>query len=104
MKGRTPTVAESKHMNAVASYGCIVCYLFHGVYSPAAIHHIDGKTKPGAHFKVLGLCGLHHQGGKDCTEYTSRHPYKARFKARYGTEQELLEKTNELIGVENDND
>lgn len=86
-------------MNAVAEAGCIICKLFHGVYSPAAIHHVDGKTKPGAHFKTLGLCGLHHQGGNDCQEYTSRHPYKARFEARYGSEAELMEKTKRLLEI-----
>ena len=97
VKGRSPTAAEKAHMSAVADLGCIVCKLFHSVYSPAAIHHCDGKTKVGAHFKVLGLCGLHHQGGNDCPEYVSRHPYKARFERRYATEEELMEKTRELL-------
>jgi hypothetical protein len=30
-------------------------------------------------------------------EYTSRHPYKKRFEARYGTEAELLEETNRRL-------
>ena len=97
IKGRTPTAAEKRHMQAVADAGCVICELFHGVYSPAAIHHVDGKTKPDAHFKILGLCYLHHQGGNDCAEYVSRHPYKARFEKRYGTEEELMEKTKELL-------
>lgn len=96
--GRKPTAAEHKHMQAVAELGCIVCRLHHHTYSPACIHHVDGKTKPGAHFKVLGLCYLHHQGGNDCEEYTSRHPYKKRFEERYGTEEYLMQKTAELLG------
>jgi len=56
MKGRTPTTAERRHMAAVAALGCVVCRREFGVYSPAAIHHTDGKTKPGAHMKSLGLC------------------------------------------------
>jgi len=97
MKGRKPTEAEKKFMDSVASLGCIVCKL-EGVYSPASIHHIEGRTKKGAHFKILGLCWFHHQSGTDDHTHTSRHPHKAAFERRYGTEYELLEKTKELIG------
>ena len=92
MKSRNPTAEEKRWMSSISQIGCIVCLLEHEVYSPAMIHHIDGKVKPGAHFKTLPLCFNHHQSGKDCEEYTSRHPYKARFEARYGAELELLEK------------
>jgi hypothetical protein len=97
MKGRNPTAAEKRHMDKVASLGCIVCKWHHGVYSPAVIHHIDGKTKPEAHFNVLPLCPLHHNSKEDNEHYTSRHDFKNRFEARYGTEQELLGRVNELI-------
>lgn len=97
MKGRTPTADEKRHMTAVSALGCIVCRLFMQTYSPAEIHHTDGKTKPGAHFKVLGLCHWHHRGGNDCETYTSRHPFKTEFEARYGSEQELMDKTAELL-------
>jgi len=97
--GRTPTKEERKHMDALVSLGCIVCRLHHGCYTPATVHHIAGKTKPGAHLLTLGLCGIHHQGGRDCQEYTSRHPYKAAFERRYGTEMELLEACRELVGL-----
>lgn len=90
MKGRNPTADEAAHMARVASLGCIVCLLHHGTSSPASIHHIDGRTKPGAHYHVLPLCFLHHQGGADCDEYTSRHPHKKRFERRYGTEIDLM--------------
>lgn len=56
MRGRAPTAEERRHMAAVAELGCVVCRREFGVYSPAAIHHTDGKTKPGAHMRVLGLC------------------------------------------------
>ena len=75
-------------MDAVRGLGCIVCAPYG--FRPAAIHHVDGKTKPDAHFKVLPLCWDHHQGGNDDGAFISRHPYKARFEAAYGTETELL--------------
>ena len=90
MKGRTPTSDEKAHMSKVAALGCICCLNEMGVQSPAEIHHIDGKTKPGAHYHVLPLCYLHHRAGVDCDEYTSRHPDKRRFERRYGTEIDLL--------------
>jgi hypothetical protein len=97
MKGRKPTAAEKKHMASVAELGCIVCKLYMRTYTPAEIHHIDGKTKAGAHFRVLGLCYWHHRGGMHCETYTSRHPFKTEFEECYGTEAELLAKTRELL-------
>lgn len=96
MKGRNPTVAEKKHMDKVSQLGCIVC-LKHGLgYVPCEIHHIYGKTKKDTHFKVLPLCFEHHRRGGD-KEPISRHPYKARFVAAYGTEEELLAEVNDQI-------
>lgn len=99
MKGRQPTAEEKRHMKKVAALGCIVCLLFEEVFTPASIHHMEGKTKPGAHFKALPLCFRHHQEGSCCDEWVSRHPHKARFEERYGTEEQLLEHVNKLIGV-----
>lgn len=45
MKGRTPTKLEVKWMRAIADFGCVVCYNQGFFDVPAAIHHIDGKTK-----------------------------------------------------------
>lgn len=97
MKGRTPTVDEMEHMKKVAALGCIACWVGLGIRTEATVHHCDGKTKPGAHFKVLPLCGLHHQGGKDCDEYTSVHPFKSAFHRRYGAERDLLAMVNSAI-------
>lgn len=98
MKGRSPTADEQRYMDAATRLGCIVCCLHHDTYSPATVHHIDGKTKPGAHFRSIPLCYLHHQGGADCAEYVSRHPYKKRFEVRYGSEHHLLAETRRRIG------
>lgn len=81
-------------MDKVAELGCIVCKLFHSVYSPAAIHHTDGKTKSGVHFKVLPLCGAHHQTGG---YGVALHAGKKEFERKYGTEQELLQKVKDLL-------
>ena len=57
---------------------------------PVSIHHIDGRTKPGAHRKVLPLCAGHHQDGTgNDKSRIAVHPYKRRFEARYGSQMEL---------------
>lgn len=91
MKGRTPTKAERELHNRMAALGCIACRIDGHFVELVSIHHIDGRTKPDAHRKVLPLCGPHHQ--HDDTDPAGRigvHPYKARFEDRYGTQQELL--------------
>ena len=96
MKGRTPTKKELAHMNKVRELGGIVCRNNGYLFSPAEIHHIEGKTKEGAHLKVLPLCFAHHRrGGKE--QPISRHPYKKRFEKAYGTEAELLKQVEELL-------
>jgi hypothetical protein len=100
MKGRPPTADEERFMSAIASLGCLACAK-DGVENPwISIHHIDGRTKPGAHFLVLGLCAPHHQ--QDDTDQMGRvsvHGKKKQFEARYGTQYELLAEASELLKV-----
>ena len=99
MKGRKPSTDEQEWLTAICDLGCCVCLLFHETYSPCMPHHIDGKTKPGAHFKSIGLCHNHHQGGYDDDVCVSRHTNKTSFEAKYGTEKELLEQVKGIMGV-----
>ena len=100
MQGRTPNKKEKQWMDSISNFGCIVCKLFYQCDSPAEIHHIDGKTKPGAHLKTLPLCYKHHREGVNNDMYVSRHPFKKEFEKRYGKQYDLLERLQELI--END--
>lgn len=88
---RTPTVEERRWMQFVVSYGCIACRLDGLPPRPTAVHHIlRGSVRMGHKF-TLPLCDPgHHQGGQQFG-MVSRHPDKARFEARYGTELQLLE-------------
>lgn len=101
MKGRTPTADEQRFMNAIASLGCLACAK-DGITNPwISLHHIDGRTKPGAHFEVLGLCASHHQqDDSDPTRRLSVHGHKAQFEARYGTQYELLAEAKAKLGLE----
>ena len=77
--------------------GCIACRAYGIRNTHVSIHHIDGRTKPGAHMKVLPLCDRHHQTGGEAAP--SIHPWKARFEAKYGKQMALLERCKELIAM-----
>jgi hypothetical protein len=97
MQSRTPTKEEKEWMNKVADMGCIVCSEFYGADSPAEVHHLDGKTKKGAHLLTIPLCYRHHREGANNKMYVSRHPYLYEFEKRYGTQESLLEKVKEYV-------
>ena len=88
MKGRTPSKADRKLWDELAQLGCIACRK-DGRFNPmVSIHHIDGRTKPGAHQKVLPLCFHHHQG--DGRVVPAIHGNKAQFERLYGQQEQLL--------------
>lgn len=99
MKGRSPTKQELALHHDMAGIGCIACLLDGRVNPWVSIHHIDGRTKPDAHKKVLPLCAPHHQ--QDDTDPLGRiavHPNKAQFEAKYGPQSELLAQVMQRIG------
>ena len=97
MKGRTPNKAEQDYFDKVRDSGCIICDIFHNTYTPGVPHHLDGKTKPGAHYKTICLCWNHHQSNDSNPAYESVHGNKTRFEKRYMTQDELLVTTNRVI-------
>lgn len=98
MKGRAPTAAEQRFMNAIAQLGCIACLKDGRANSHISLHHIDGRTKPGAHFLVLPLCAPHHQqDDSDPAQRISVHGWKTRFEAKYGTQVELRDECIALL-------
>jgi len=94
MKGRNPTPLEKKHMAKVAAIGCIVCRHYMGVFSPASVHHIEGKTSPGAHYNVIPLCPEHHQHGE---HGPARHKNKAEFVEAFGEEYFLKKLVKDIL-------
>lgn len=97
MKGKTPTKAEKEFHDRLCGLGCIACFL-DGRHNPTvSVHHIDGRTKPGAHMKVLPLCAGHHQDGTGIPGLVAVHPYKARFEKLYGRQEEILSLCHELL-------
>lgn len=98
LSGKKPTVAEKKRLDIICEFGCIVCYMYLNEYSPALPHHIDGKTKPGAHYKTIPLCDSHHSPYG--YEGVALHKNKHQFVKRFGTELILLNDINHLIGFD----
>lgn len=88
-----PTVAEAAWMDRISAFGCIACHIDGHPGTPSAVHHILRAGRRMGHLFTIPLCDPgHHQGGQTDGKI-SRHPWKARFEARYGSEMELLERT-----------
>lgn len=89
MKGRAPTVGQSRFHDLLCSrLGCVACRLDGRTNTYCSVHHIDGRTKPHAHWLVLPLCGGHHQD--DGRGLIAIHPWKTRFEKKYGRQIDLL--------------
>ena len=97
MKGKTPTKAERQLHDQLASLGCIACRKDGIANHQVSIHHVDGRTKPGAHTQVLPLCAGHHQDGTGAPGLIAVHPWKARFEKRYGSQADLVAECMELL-------
>ena len=91
MKGSTPTRADKSLHDRMAALGCVACAIDGNHNTHVSIHHIDGRTKPGAHRKALPLCAGHHQDGTGADKtMIAVHPWKKRFEQRYGSQFTLL--------------
>ena len=72
--------------------GCIACYKDHGVFgTPAHAHHLLSGGRRISHLHTIGLCELHHVGADGI------HTRKRWVRDTYGTDNELLALTNELL-------
>lgn len=91
------TKAESAWMDAICQLGCIICRLFHNVFSPAEPHHMLSGGRRRGHLFTIPLCFLHHRSGRNDAQVVSRDQNQQRFEKRYGTEDSLLAKTRELV-------
>lgn len=104
MKGKTPSAEQKRYHDMLAQHiGCIACHrdtAGHERNHQVSIHHVDGRTKPNAHWLVLPLCAGHHQDGTGAPGLIAVHPYKARFEQRYGNQHSLMvDCALQLIGM-----
>lgn len=80
--------------------GCIACRIL-GVYSFADVHHILTGGRRTGHQDTIPLCPWHHRGV--LPPHEDMGPSLANgskpFHARFGRQEELLAKVNDLIGA-----
>lgn len=98
MQGRPVSPAEKLLHDRIAQMGCVACRQDGKLNTWVSIHHVHGRTKPGAHMQVLPLCAGHHVG--DGTDTISVHPWKKRFEERYGKQDDLVAAQWAELGVE----
>lgn len=98
---RAVTAEERELWDAMAKQvGCIACRIEGHFNDYVSIHHIDGRTKPGCHKRVLPLCAGHHQDGAgEDKSMIAVHPHKARFEQRYGSQEALMTQALEILGI-----
>ncbi len=98
-KKKTRTKTEKKHLEALVELGCIVCYKLGTPGTPAEIHHLrtgQGASQRASDYQAIPLCPWHHRLGGHKQAY---HAGPKAFEERYGTEMELLELTQEKLGL-----
>jgi len=91
---------DRQHLARVAALGCQVCRNLGFPDSPCEIHHIrsgQGMGQRAKHDRAIGLCHLHHRTGG---YGVALHAGQKEWERLYGTELELLEQVNQLLGAE----
>ena len=95
-----PTKAEKVYWDKLANVvGCVACRIDGITNNHVSIHHIDGRTKKGAHMNVIPLCAGHHQDGTGAPGLIAIHPWKRRFEARYGTQEWLKAMADSILAI-----
>ncbi|MDQ2139565.1 Ref family recombination enhancement nuclease [Alcaligenaceae bacterium B3P038] len=98
MKGRAPTSEQKRFHTMLCEFvGCTACRQHNVFTQHVSVHHIDGRTKPSAHWLVLALCAGHHQDGTGARGMIAVHPWKARFEAKYGSQMEQLRRAIKFL-------
>lgn len=94
MQGTTPSAAQKRwHDLLVREIGCPCCVADgRGFNDYCSVHHIDGRTKPDAHWLVIPLCGEHHQNSP-----LAVHVNKAQWERRYGTQLIVMKRCAEQL-------
>lgn len=94
----TPNAVERKWMDAIVRFGCVACWIDNNQPRPTAVHHILRGGRRIGHLYSLPLCDPgHHQNGQQFG-LISRHPFKAQFEQKYGTEMDLLSTLKVRLG------
>ena len=79
----------AEYYSELAELGCIICEM------PAEIHHLTGGGMALKSKDAIPLCPRHHRTGG---YGVAVHAGEKKWEENFGTQEELLEKTKELIG------
>ena len=96
------TKTHLARINAMQKIGCIACRKL-GKFNPADVHHLlSGGHRMGDRY-TIPLCPAHHRGVGHVDELHGPCLAKTpkRFRATFGTDEELLDLTDRLIGASN---
>jgi len=87
------TKAEKRRFEIIKrDVGCIACYIEHGVMGTEAdAHHLLSGGRRISHSHTIPLCPACHTGPN------SIHKRKQWFRDLYGTDDELLDRTDALV-------
>ena len=83
------------HLAIVSELGCIICRKMGYLDTPAEIHHIKdgyGMSKKSGHLETIPLCPYHHRTSNESYHYSPKA-----FTEKWGTQQELLQETKDLL-------
>lgn len=80
-----------EHMAAVKALPCLVCGS-----QPVEVHHLPD---PRSDFRVVPLCPFHHRREYGAQAY---HYSRRNFNAIHGSDEQLLARTLEMLGGNND--
>lgn len=102
-----PNKADLVRFDKLMQLGCIVSHVYFHRYEPAQVHHLLSGNKRRGHQFTIPLSPWFHQGippnGMSAMDASlkwgpSLAKTPRRFRESFGTDQELLDKTNALIG------
>ena len=94
-------------MDAINSFGCIACWLDGYDETPCVVHHMLSGNRRIGHHATIGLCPAHHHRSTSGLSVSkciaigpSWHEQRREFRARYGSDTELVAMQSEVIGVQ----
>lgn len=88
-------------MGLITDLGCIACLVQGTPGTPGEVHHIRagvGRGQRSDHKESICLCPPHHRG-TDHPRTPSIHMARRAFIEKFGTEQELMERTLVALGM-----
>lgn len=95
-----PTKIEADRIDDFRRVGCIACRSTLGVFNPSYdVHHIVRGNRRLGHWFTIPLCPQHHRYNDKRGEWTSIAHGSRAFERVHGSELQLWQKTQYLLGL-----